>query len=112
MNRKQWFVKKETWRTIRTKHCFNWCVILSVPVRLIGAKIVYGGRIEVFYRRRWGKICRNKWDINGVKVVCKQLGFRGALAEFMTGMNTTEKKHTRCDVRYSLYWTGIRFSPM
>ncbi|XP_068757949.1 fibroblast growth factor receptor 1-like [Montipora capricornis] len=62
-----------------------------VPVRLIGAKVVYGGRVEVFYRRRWGKICRNKWDINDVKVVCKQLGFRGALAEFMTGMNTTEK---------------------
>ncbi|XP_068690792.1 hemicentin-1-like [Montipora foliosa] len=62
-----------------------------VPVRLIGAKVEYGGRVEVFFRRRWGKICRNKWDINDVKVVCKQLGFRGVLAEFMTGMNTTEK---------------------
>ncbi|XP_068703720.1 uncharacterized protein [Montipora foliosa] len=63
----------------------------SVPVRLIGAKVEYGGRVEVFYRRRWGKICRNKWDIYDVKVVCKQLGFRGALAEFMTGMNTTDE---------------------
>ena len=60
-------------------------------MRLIGAKIEYGGRVDVFYRRRWGKICRNKWDINDVKVVCKQLGFRDALAEFMTGMNTTGK---------------------
>ncbi|XP_068691081.1 hemicentin-1-like [Montipora foliosa] len=63
----------------------------SVPVRLSGAKAKYGGRVEVFYRRRWGKICRTKWDINDVKVVCKQLGFRGALAEFMTGMNTTDE---------------------
>ncbi|XP_068691047.1 inactive tyrosine-protein kinase 7-like [Montipora foliosa] len=63
----------------------------SVPVRLSGAKAKYGGRVEVFYRRRWGKICRNTWDINDVKVVCKQLGFRGALAEFMTGMNTNDE---------------------
>ncbi|XP_068757719.1 neural cell adhesion molecule 1-like [Montipora capricornis] len=63
----------------------------SVPVRLSGAKAKYGGRVEVFYRRRWGKICRTKWDINDAKVVCKQLGFRGALAEFMTGMNTTDE---------------------
>ena len=65
--------KKETWRTIRTKHYFNLCVILSVPVRLIGAKVGYGGRVEVFYRRRWGKICRIKWDINDAKVVCLAL---------------------------------------
>ncbi|XP_068714006.1 lysyl oxidase homolog 2-like isoform X1 [Montipora foliosa] len=63
----------------------------SVPVRLSGEKAKYGGRVEVFYRRRWGKICRTKWDINDAKVVCKQLGFRGALAEFMTGMNTTDE---------------------
>ncbi|XP_068747395.1 protein sidekick-2-like [Montipora capricornis] len=62
-----------------------------VPVRITGAKVGYGGRVEVFYRGRWGKICRNEWDINDVKVVCKQLGFRGALAEFMTGNITTDK---------------------
>ena len=60
-------------------------------MRLSGAKAKYGGRVEVFYRRRWGKICRTKWDINDAEVVCKQIGFRGALAEFMTGMNTTDE---------------------
>lgn len=54
-----------------------------VPVRLNGANIDYGGRVEVFYRGRWGKICRNEWDLNDAKVICKQLGFKVALAEFV-----------------------------
>ncbi|XP_068747392.1 hemicentin-1-like [Montipora capricornis] len=71
--------------------CTNTSSCQQVPVRITGAKVGYGGRVEVFYRGRWGKICRNEWDINDVKVVCKQLGFRGALAEFMTGNITTDK---------------------
>ena len=58
-------------------------LIFLVPVRLNGANIDYGGRVEVFYRGKWGKICRDKWDLDDVKVVCNQLGFKGALAEFV-----------------------------
>ena len=39
--------------------------------------------MEVFYKGKWGKICPNKWDFNDVKVICRQLGFKGALAEFI-----------------------------
>nr|XP_058969437.1 scavenger receptor cysteine-rich domain superfamily protein-like [Pocillopora verrucosa] len=55
----------------------------KVPVRLNGANVEYGGRVEVFYEGKWAKICRNKWDFNDVKVICRQLGFEEALAEFM-----------------------------
>ena len=55
-----------------------------VPVRLNGANLTNGGRVEVFYRGKWGKICRKGWDFNDVKVVCTQLGFKGAVAEFIT----------------------------
>ena len=56
----------------------------TVPVRLEGVNGTnYTGRVEVFYKGKWGKICRNKWDIDDVKVVCKQLGFKSALAEFI-----------------------------
>ena len=51
-----------------------------------GANIEYGGRVEVFYQGKWGKICRNNWGLDDVKVVCKQLGFEGTLAEF-TGLD-------------------------
>ena len=65
--------------------------VFTVAVRLAGVKdIDYAGRVEVFYEGKWGKICRNEWDINDVKVVCKQLGFKSALAEFI-GMNTKDE---------------------
>ena len=60
----------------------------TVPVRLAGVNAInYAGRVEVFYQGKWGKICRNEWDINDAKVVCRQLGFQSGLAEFI-GMDT------------------------
>ena len=65
--------------------------LFTVPVRLAGVDGVnYAGRVEVFYQGKWGKICRNEWDINDVKVVCRQLGFQTALAEFL-GMDTKDE---------------------
>ena len=53
-------------------------------MRLNGTNFDYGGRVEIFYRGKWGKICRKGWEFNDVKVVCTQLGFKGAVAEFIT----------------------------
>ena len=65
--------------------------LLAVPVRLAGVDGVnYAGRVEVFYQGKWGKICHDEWDINDVKVVCRQLGFQTALAEFL-GMDTKDE---------------------
>lgn len=62
-----------------------------VPVRLNGANIEYGGRVEVFYRGSWGRICRREWGFKDVKVVCRQLGFKRALAEFNRLVSKDEK---------------------
>ena len=65
-------------------HLFLNVHLFIVPLRLAGVEGVnYAGRVEVFYQGKWGKICRDKWDINNVKVVCRQLGFQSALAEFI-----------------------------
>ena len=65
-------------------HFFPNVSLFTVPVRLAGVDGVnYAGRVEVFYEGKWGKICRNEWDINDVKVVCRQLGFQSAIAEFL-----------------------------
>ena len=71
-------------------HSVFYVSFFTVPVRLVGVNgINYTGRVEVFYNGKWGKICRNEWDIDDVKVVCKQLGFKSALAEFI-GMDTKD----------------------
>ena len=72
-------------------HSFLNVSFFTVAVRLAGVNGTnYAGRVEVFYQGKWGKICRNKWDINDVKVVCRQLGFQSALAEFI-GMDTKDE---------------------
>ena len=69
-------------------HSVYYVSFFTVPVRLVGVSgINYTGRVEVLNNGTWGKICRNEWDIDDVKVVCKQLGFKSALAEFI-GVDT------------------------
>ena len=44
------------------------------------------GRIEVYEDGQWGSICEDiDWDIKDVSVICRQLGYIGAMA----GMQVT-----------------------
>ena len=83
---------KTSWVLLAVLHSILYVSLFTVPVRLAGindSNVNYTGRVEVLYKGKWGKICRDGWDMNDVKVVCRQLGFRSALAEFI-GIDTKD----------------------
>ncbi|PIK45167.1 scavenger receptor cysteine-rich protein type 12 precursor [Apostichopus japonicus] len=42
--------------------------------RLSGAQFWYLGNVEVYIDGQWSPVCDQSWDINDVKVLCRQLG--------------------------------------
>ena len=46
-------------------------------VRLVNANdnTNMSGRLEVYYRGRWGTVCHDRFNNNAALVVCRQLGF-------------------------------------
>eukprot|EP00057_Strongylocentrotus_purpuratus_P020273 XP_011674747.1 PREDICTED: deleted in malignant brain tumors 1 protein-like [Strongylocentrotus purpuratus] len=48
-------------------------------VRLVGGSNDADGRVEVLYDGSWGTICDTWWDLRDARVVCRMLGFDGAL---------------------------------
>ena len=70
-------------------------------VRLVGGNGVSTGRVEVYYNNTWGTVCDNGWNLYDAEVVCRDLGFPGAIsstccAVFGQGTGTIWLDYVRC----------------
>ncbi|CAH1788990.1 unnamed protein product [Owenia fusiformis] len=67
-------------------------------VQLSGYKGVEGqGRVGIFYKKRWRRVCNYGWDKNDAKVICRQLGYDsvGSEAQLYNSDSKTDRINPR-----------------
>ncbi|XP_066263463.1 uncharacterized protein [Branchiostoma lanceolatum] len=77
-------VQKRSYRTEpRDEKAVISAPVLTIHARLVDGKTSNEGRLEVRSASggEWGTICNDRWDMKDADVVCRQLGYRGAVPD-------------------------------
>ncbi|XP_064610534.1 serine protease svh-1-like isoform X2 [Liolophura sinensis] len=72
-----------------------------LEVRMVNGDDDHSGRLEVKYLGEWGTVCDDGWNLPDATVVCKMLGYRGAVrastqAEYGQGNRNILLSNVRC----------------
>eukprot|EP00057_Strongylocentrotus_purpuratus_P011989 XP_011666463.1 PREDICTED: deleted in malignant brain tumors 1 protein-like [Strongylocentrotus purpuratus] len=90
------------WTTTSCRHNEDAAHPNPFEVRLVGGSNDAEGRVEIMHDGSWGTICDYSWDLRDARVVCRMLGFDGALdaprfARFGQGSGRILLKYVNCD---------------
>ncbi|CAI9728058.1 deleted in malignant brain tumors 1 protein-like [Octopus vulgaris] len=68
------------WGTTECNHKQDVGIACSnLTVRLVAGKTSAEGRVEVFFNGKWGTVCDDGWNDDSALVVCRMLGYNGAI---------------------------------
>ncbi|PFX27847.1 Deleted in malignant brain tumors 1 protein [Stylophora pistillata] len=67
----------------------------EMSARLVNGPSSKSGRVEVFYRGSWGTVCSKEWDMRDAEVVCRMVGYSGALRAYRDGRYGSGKSRVR-----------------
>jgi lysyl oxidase-like protein 2/3/4 len=70
-------------------------------IRLVGGRQESEGNLEIYHLGIWGSVCDDEWDKSEAQIVCKKLGFPGAIAathgsRYGYGLSTTWMDNMYC----------------